>query len=219
MIRRIVLALALVLTPVSFAGATPMSNQTVRCADLVSAVGTSFTWASGAQTCANSNLIIGRPTFVAWISNNGSCAGGSTYIPTYGDMLNCESGGTASQQSEAADFLGQGTYNFHGVCSSYAGATSYSTGSAVAPTSSAHQIEWDSTSSTNNAFTLTFKIGGSNVQTYSVGANVGIGAQYVFYQTGAAAGVYTITESGLSSVTCPTIGGGGSAAGVLKWYQ
>ncbi len=67
------------------------SGQLERCADLLTDVSSGiFVWSGSSHTCANSNQIISRATFVSWISNNGSCAGsGSFYQLRRDEMIAC----------------------------------------------------------------------------------------------------------------------------------
>ena len=169
----------------------------------------------------NGTTVTTRAIFVLCIGNNGSCAGSSapsTYMMTYGDMLNCKSGGSVSQQSTNATFSGVSAFNDdHGACHQGGAVSSYTTTNAVAPTSAGTQVEWDGAGS-NGAFTLVIKKpDGTTGATYSVPANAT--GQYPYFAAGSPAGVYTVIESGLASYTCPSIGTGGRANGTLKWYQ
>ena len=217
--RKLLLALLLVIGCVCPAAATPAANQLVRCADLVAAVGAgAFTWSGAAQTCANGNLIVTRTYFVTYISNTGSCAGGSTYTPTYGDMLNCKSGGSASQQSLAVSAAGSSTYtNIHGSCVQIGASTMvFSTGSAVAPTSVGTEIGFLPASS-SQSYTWTIK--NPSGTTVLTGTGNGASGGNSYNNSGATSGVYTLVISGLTNVTCPTIGAGGTMTGHFTWYQ
>ena len=217
----LVLACAsLVFGTLSPALATPLANELVRCPDLIAAVGAgAFTWSGAAQTCPNPNVIITRGYFTTYISNNGSCVGGgSDYVLLYGDMLNCKSGGSVLQQSLRVGAQGASTYHdVHGICQTTGASTMvFSTGNAVAPTSGGTAITYTGATASQSYGATLKNAGGATVATWSYGTS---GGSNSYSNSIATAGVYTLTISGLTNVTCPTVGTGGSASGTLYWFQ
>jgi len=72
------------------------ANQLLREQALINDVTTGvFTWSGSAQTCTGNacNQIVTKSLYTSWITNTGSCSGGTkgstSYAMTYGDMVAC----------------------------------------------------------------------------------------------------------------------------------
>jgi hypothetical protein len=225
-LRIVVGVIALLLCSVAHGSADPAANTLVRCADLVTVVGEGeLIWASGAQTCSASDLIVTHNTFTSWISNNGSCAGSATLEMTFSQMTACAVLYTLHQTTYT--FSGSyvaliGSYGHYTCGSTIAANNTYTLPSATAaPTSASTELSWTPNASNTEDYHIEFTAPGGIVQ-YSVNVTAGSTSPITYYGSGQPAGAWQLIETGLTNATCSggvESSGEGIAQGTAGWYQ
>jgi hypothetical protein len=208
--------LVLVPMPLQHERLAQASNVLETCTQLINDVNAgTFRWSGAAQSCANGNVIINRATFVAWISNNGSCASGTnsaTYMMTKADMQACAV--TITQHTDnSGTVTAYGRVSCNATCTTNGGAptaavnASYNSGFTASVTDAAHPVTWSITLS--GCVLSGVYIGGTNISTATSGT----------YSAGAYTGTVSFTVADTGSTAWPASPPSCTASGTLTYYH